>query len=102
MEFSWQVSSDVDALATRVDDSALQYLQRTQSIFAPLLPYNRMPSAQTESTGLAGQARNVSATTRLLPLGQAVTGAGSLGDFKSTSAGLVKPGPRLGLLPTRG
>ncbi|BGO97744.1 Vps51/Vps67 domain-containing protein [Rhodotorula toruloides ATCC 204091] len=96
------VSSQSDTLASRVDESALQYLQRTQSILAALLPYDRAPSAQAGSTEAAGKAKTLGATARLLPLGQADSGAGSLGDFKSTSAGLVKPGPRLGLLPTRG
>ncbi|BGP30113.1 hypothetical protein JCM10296v2_001865 [Rhodotorula toruloides] len=96
------VSSDDDALASRVDDSALQYLQRTQSILSALLPYDWTLAAQAGSTEVAGKAKALGAAARLLPLGQAVSGAGSLGDFKSTSAGLVKPGPRLGLLPTRG
>ncbi|BGP06083.1 hypothetical protein JCM10049v2_001902 [Rhodotorula toruloides] len=96
------VSSNAGSLASRVDDSALQYLQRTQSILAALLPYDRTLAAQAGSTGAAGKAKAIGATARLLPLGQTVSGAGSLGDFKSTSAGLVKPGPRLGLLPTRG
>ncbi|GEM09693.1 vps51/Vps67 domain-containing protein [Rhodotorula toruloides] len=96
------VSSDADALALRVDNSTCQYLQRTQSILAALLPYGPTTLAQAGSTEAAGKAKALGATAQLLPFGQAISGAGSLGDFKSTSAGLVKPGPRLGLLPTRG
>lgn len=75
---------------TTLSQSASHYLQRTQTLFSALLP---------PSTAIAVDDASAS-NTSWLPLGAPVSaGAGS--EFKSL-LGLVKPGPRLGLLPTKG
>lgn len=68
--------------AEAIEQSTLAYLQRTQTIFSPLLPSSSTPATNP--------------TSQLLPLG-----LGPTSDFKST-IGVVKTGVRLGLLPTRG
>lgn len=86
---SLQTGEDA-AAHSRLEASTLHYLQRTQTVLSPLLsgvvptPYATVPD--TMSTG----------TLRLLPWG--VPSAGH--DFRAT-VGVVRPGARLGLLPTR-
>ncbi|GAA5845764.1 hypothetical protein JCM9279_006102 [Rhodotorula babjevae] len=97
------VSPSSDALSSQLASSALAYLQRTQSILAPLLPVASSSSLgavdpSTTTTTIAVKHKPLSSTARLLPLGAPVASA----DVKATGVGLVKPGPRLGLLPTRG
>ncbi|KAK4058927.1 hypothetical protein OIO90_000373 [Microbotryomycetes sp. JL221] len=70
---------------TNVINSTLNSLQRTQTILYPLLQADSIESSKTG----------------WLPRGAPnSTIPGSTNEFKSL-AGLVKPGPRLGLLPTR-
>lgn len=80
-------SSQADADSVALETSALHYLQRTQTIFASLL-------VESSTTNIS------SAASAWLLLG---TPSSSIGgnEFKSL-VGVVKPGPRLGLLPTRG
>ncbi|BGP37947.1 hypothetical protein JCM10449v2_001874 [Rhodotorula kratochvilovae] len=98
------VSPPSDTLPTQLSASAISYLQRTQSILALLLPhpppFYASPPASSSETAAAGGAKPkpLSSAARLLPLGQPQAGA----DVKATGVGLVRPGPRLGLLPTRG
>ncbi|TNY19813.1 Vps51/Vps67 domain-containing protein [Rhodotorula diobovata] len=92
-----------DSLRSQLDSSTLAYLQRTQSILAPLLAPSSTstisPPANTDApASSAPKHRRLSSTARLLPLGAPLASA----DVKATGLGLVKPGPRLGLLPTRG
>ncbi|GAA5950551.1 hypothetical protein JCM21900_001227 [Sporobolomyces salmonicolor] len=84
--FERLVSEDVATLASSLDTSTLHYLQRSQSILAPLLPSIAIPPT-TAATGVS----------RLLMLGTPPVGA----EFRSL-VGVVRPGPRLGLLPTKG
>ncbi|CEQ39931.1 SPOSA6832_01483, partial [Sporobolomyces salmonicolor] len=81
-----QVSEDVATIGSSLDTRTLHYLQRSQSILAPLLPSIAIPPT-TAATGVS----------RLLMLGTPPVGA----EFKSL-VGVVRPGPRLGLLPTKG
>ncbi|GAA6052775.1 hypothetical protein JCM3770_003543 [Rhodotorula araucariae] len=101
------VSPPSDDLPAQVSASARAYLERTQSILALLLPhppsfYAALPAADPMATQAAGAAgakpKPLSSAARLLPLGQPLASA----EVKATGVGLVKPGPRLGLLPTRG
>ncbi|GAA5996272.1 uncharacterized protein JCM10292_007502 [Rhodotorula paludigena] len=109
------VSSASGTLESQIANSTLLYLQRSQSILAPLLPHPptfyasgapSAPAAAETTLAPATRSKPLSSASRLLPLGQPVTGldraAGAASDLRSTSIGLVKPGPRLGLLPTRG
>ncbi|GAA5888088.1 hypothetical protein JCM6882_000277 [Rhodosporidiobolus microsporus] len=98
-------SEDAAALSAHLSTSTLSYLQRTQSLFAPLLPsssLSSLPPPVGTTTAAAGPKPTVPvALSRLLPLGpppsSTTAGASAVG-----TPGLVKPGPRLGLLPTRG
>ncbi|GAA5894110.1 hypothetical protein JCM8208_002350 [Rhodotorula glutinis] len=95
------VSPASNTLPSQLAASALAYLQRTQSILAPLLPVSTSTLATTDAsstTSVAVKHKPLSSMARLLPLGAPVASA----DVKATGVGLVKPGPRLGLLPTRG
>lgn len=80
-------------LQPTLDLSALSYLQRTQTLFAALLPSSLLSSTTTSAPSANG-------SINWLPLGAPAIGS-SGSEFKSL-LGLVKPGPRLGLLPTRG
>ncbi|GAA5931170.1 hypothetical protein JCM3775_004953 [Rhodotorula graminis] len=95
------VSPSSTSLPSQLASSALAYLQRTQSILAPLLPVSSTALATATDTSTTTTAavkhKPLSSTARLLPLGAPVASA----DVKATGVGLVKPGPRLGLLPTR-
>lgn len=82
--FARQAKAPAD-VGSAIDETALQYLQRTQTIFYSILPAHLRKSTAT------------TAAISWLPLGPPPTGT----EFKSL-VGLVKPGPRLGLLPTRG
>ncbi|GAA6016520.1 hypothetical protein JCM10207_002825 [Rhodosporidiobolus poonsookiae] len=91
-------SEDASALGKTLASSAHLYLQRTQSIFAPLLPST---PASTATTPTASKPAVPYSLQRLLPLGPPPSAASSASAAIGTP-GLVKPGPRLGLLPTRG
>ncbi|GAA6027025.1 hypothetical protein JCM8097_006050 [Rhodosporidiobolus ruineniae] len=84
---------DLAALSSALTSSTQTYLQRTQTLFAPLLPRPSPSSVPSSGTGAARSA----ALARLLPLGPPPAGQQQV-----ATPGLVKPGPRLGLLPTRG
>ncbi|GAA5843593.1 hypothetical protein JCM5353_007493, partial [Sporobolomyces roseus] len=73
--------------------STTTYLLRTQSIYSPLFP---SPSPLPLSTPVDPKLHR--STSRLLPLGPPP--AASQGEFKSL-VGVVQPGPRLNLLPTK-
>ncbi|GAA5841984.1 hypothetical protein JCM11251_001436 [Rhodosporidiobolus azoricus] len=98
LSLSASVSEDSSVLSSHLATSTLSYLQRTQSILAPLLP--PISSTSLSSSSLNGKPAVSAALSRLLPLGPPTT-AGS-GTNAVGTPGLVKPGPRLGLLPTRG
>ncbi|KAG0660810.1 hypothetical protein C6P46_004365, partial [Rhodotorula mucilaginosa] len=88
-----------------LDASVLDYLRRAQSILGPILPQSLIQSVAlaTQSAEQSGaKAKSTPAINRLLPLGPAVSAFSAVGDLHGAAAGLVKPGPRLGLLPTRG
>ncbi|GAA5987153.1 hypothetical protein JCM11641_002148 [Rhodosporidiobolus odoratus] len=93
------VSADLSSLRETLSSSTHLYLQRTQSIFAPLLP--SFPSATASANGAT---KPISfSLQRLLPLGPPPSSTTSSATAVGTlTPGLVKPGPRLGLLPTRG
>lgn len=88
-------TSSSTALQSTLDSSAFSYLQRTQTLFAALLP-----STLSSSSSALATSSSSSASINWLPLGAPALGS-SGSEFKSL-LGLVKPGPRLGLLPTRG
>lgn len=83
--------------------ASLDYLQGAQSILGNLLPDELKQAALGSSAGRNGiVTKSTPALNKLLPLGPAMSAFATLGDLHGASAGLVKPGPRLGLLPTRG
>ncbi|GAA5978474.1 hypothetical protein JCM10908_004369 [Rhodotorula pacifica] len=98
-------SSETSTLSGKMEVSILDYLRRAQTIFSAIIP-----PALVRSAALAAQtaeqsgakAKSTPAINRLLPLGPAVSAFSAVGDLHGAAAGLVKPGPRLGLLPTRG
>lgn len=88
-----------------LDASVLDYLRRAQSILGPILPQSLVQSvalAAQSAEQSGAKAKSTPAINRLLPLGPAISAFSAVGDLHSAAAGLVKPGPRLGLLPTRG
>lgn len=87
----------------RIESSVLDYLRRCQTLLGDLLPPALSEPLRAGATEQAGaKAKSTPALNRLLPLGPALSAFSALGDLHGASAGLVKPGPRLGLLPTRG
>ncbi|GAA5868487.1 hypothetical protein JCM8547_006289 [Rhodosporidiobolus lusitaniae] len=96
--------TDLTPLTSHLSTSTLLYLQRTQSLFAPLLPSSS--SLFSPPPAAPGSRPVPLSLQRLLPLGppsSGTTGAAAAGGGVGASTpGLIKPGPRLGLLPTRG
>ncbi|GAA5862298.1 hypothetical protein JCM3774_004855 [Rhodotorula dairenensis] len=98
-------SSENGAIGETLEASVLEYLRRTQSVFHTLIPRALVESAAlaTESAEQSGiKTKSSPAINHLLPLGPALSAFSAIGDLHGAAAGLVKPGPRLGLLPTRG
>ncbi|BGP13944.1 hypothetical protein JCM10213v2_001882 [Rhodosporidiobolus nylandii] len=96
-------AGDLPALSSALSASTYLYLQRTQSVFGPLIPSHTYPSLSTPPTATPAARPIPLSIQRLLPLGAppsaSTSSAAAVGQL---TPALVKPGPRLGLLPTRG